>query len=154
MPRAGGQVRLPSGSRGGQAILEYVLVFAVVAAAILGIQVLAKRGIQETLKVAADDLSSVLPPSEAPYEQGLPPEELAQLNGMRYESGADTRDRRGELRAVPGLVIARESTFTTTDDSAIRAGPTDGGGFMTENVAVSTVATGTASSQVLGEVQQ
>ena len=134
---------------GGQAILEYVLVFAVVAAAILGIQVLAKRGIQATLKVAADDLSSALPPSEDPEEQGLPPEELAQLNGIRYEAGTDTRDRRGELRAVPGAVIARESTFTTTDDSTIRVGPTGGGGFLTDNVAVSTVATGTSSSQVL-----
>lgn len=160
MPRARGQAppfwgwHVTCPTRAGQAILEYALILAVVAAAVLGMQVYGKRGIQGVLKAAADDLSSVLPPSEDPREQGLLPEELAQLNGMRQEAGADARNRRGELEALPGTVVKRWSTFTTEEDITIRTGATAGGGFMTDNVAVSTVATGTSSASVLGEIQR
>ena len=154
MPRSGGEVRLPRASRGGQAILEYVLVFMVVAAAILGTQVLAKRGIQATLKVAADDLSSMLPPKDPDDPlAAFPREAAAQFDGLLYDAGADTRNRRGELVVVPGFVDSKESEVTRTDTSAIRMGATAGGGSLTEEVAVSSLTTGTSTASVVAEVK-
>ena len=42
----------------GQSIIEYVILIGVVAAAVLGMQAYAKRGIQAGIKVAADRIGS------------------------------------------------------------------------------------------------
>ena len=44
--------------RRGQSIIEYVILIGVVAAAVLGMQAYAKRGIQAGIKVAADRIGS------------------------------------------------------------------------------------------------
>ncbi len=125
--------------RGGQAILEYVLLFGVVAAAIIGMQVFGKRGIQATLKTAADDMS--------PFA-GLP--EKAQLEGMRQEAG-DKRDALG--RPMVGAMLASDASMTTVQESDINMGMTTGGGsFTAYNKDLSTTA-GTSSSKMVAEVK-
>ena len=45
-------------SVGGQAIVEYAILIGVITAAIVGMQTYAKRGIQATVKLAADQIGS------------------------------------------------------------------------------------------------
>ena len=44
-------------TRGGQAFVEYAILFAVVAAALLGMQLYAKRSLQGGIKMAVDRMS-------------------------------------------------------------------------------------------------
>ena len=123
----------------GQAIMEYLLLFGVVAAAITGMMVYAKRGIQAGLKVAADDLT--------PFP-GDP--EKAQIEGMRQETG-DTRTPAQTL--VAGLTVASDSSATTTQQSSIDRGAVGGGGsFVTYNPDRS-VTNGNSTSKVVAEIK-
>ena len=128
--------------RAGQAILEYVLLFGVVAAAIIGMQVFAKRGIQATLKAAADEMSPF--PGNA---------EKAQIEGMRQDSGEAIAGRGVQRRVKPGDVIARDSAVTSTERSDIRVGATLGGGAFTDyGVGATTTTTGSSSATVVSEM--
>lgn len=132
--------------RAGQAILEYALLFGLVAAAILGMQVFAKRGIQATLKVAADDLSPVPGDGEA-----------AQIDGMRQDSGESITLGPGstQQRVRPGDVVARGSLVTTTERSAIGVGATLGGGAFTDyGAGATTKTTGTSSATVVQDMDE
>ena len=115
------------------------MIFGVVAAAITGMMVYAKRGLQAGLKTAADDMS--------PFA-GLP--EKAQLEGMRQEAG-DTRDALG--RPMAGATLASDSSMTTAQESDINMGMTTGGGsFTAYNTDLSTTQ-GTSSSKMVAEVK-
>jgi Flp pilus assembly pilin Flp len=88
----------------GQSVLEYAILVGIVMAAILGMQIYAKRGIQAGIKTAADQLGD-------------------QLKGMQYESG----DRQRSVIAA-GDALTRESAVTTASDRRIRTRATAGGG--------------------------
>ena len=61
-----------------QSFIEYALLLTVIAAALLGMQLYAKRGIQAGIKTATDRMS--------PFPND-PQGELAQLAGMNQEAG-------------------------------------------------------------------
>ena len=123
----------------GQAIVEYLLLFGVVAAAITGMMVYAKRGLQAGLKVAADDLT--------PFP-GDP--EKAQIEGMRQETG-DNRTPGQTL--VVGLTVASDSSSTTTQGSNIDRGAVGGGGSFTTYNADGSVTNGNSTSKVVAEIK-
>lgn len=125
--------------RDGQSITEYLLIFAVVAAAMTGMMVYAKRGIQAGLKVAADDFSPF--PSDP---------EKAQIEGMRQETG-DSRAP-GET-VVTGLTIARDSSETTNQQGDINRGAVVGGGAFTTYNADGSVTQGSSTSKVVAEIK-
>ena len=128
--------------RAGQAILEYVLFFGVVAAAIIGMQIFAKRGIQATLKAAADDMSPF--PNDG---------EKAQIDGMKQDSGETIAGRGGQRRVKPGDVIARDSAVTTTERGDTRVGAVLGGGAFTDyGAGATTTTTGSSSATVVSEM--
>ena len=122
----------------GQSVTEYLLVFGVVAAAITGMMVYAKRGLQAGLKAAADDMR---PMPDTP--------EQAQIDGMRQETG-DTREP-GET-VVVGLSIAKDSSSTTNQQSDTNMGAVAGGGHFTTTADNSTTQ-GTSSSKVVAEIK-
>ncbi len=62
----------------GQALAEYAILIGIVTAAILGMQVYAKRGIQAGIKLATDQMSPF------PDDRGG---RQAQLAGNQYEAG-------------------------------------------------------------------
>ena len=123
----------------GQSIVEYLLVFGVVAAAITGMMVYAKRGVQAGLKAAADDLTPF--PGDA---------QKAQIEGMRQEAG-DVRDTQGRMMA--GMRVAADSSMVTTQDSNIDTGLTGGGGYVTTYNADGSQTQGTSSSKVVTELK-
>lgn len=91
----------------GQSIVEYVLVVMVVSAAVMAMSTYAKRGIQASVKVAADRLSPC--PDDAKGER-------AQLEGMRVESG----DTCGQTTTTPGRVLVkREAVRRDTEEEHI-----------------------------------
>gem|GEM_PF-915671 len=101
-------------SRQAQATAEYALLIGVVTAAMLGIQLYAKRGIQAGVKAAADQMSPFADDSRG---------EVAQAEGMSYETG----DRTKRAFAV-GFVLANKSSLKThqahTSASQMREGGT------------------------------
>lgn len=129
-------------SHRGQAIAEYLLLLGIVAAAILGMQVYARRGIQAALKAVADDLSPVPGDGEA-----------AQIEGIRQEAGESSG---GAPRGVAarGVVVDRDSSFTTTERSEITRSELAGGGHKTDyGAGATTTTTGTSSSSVVTEIK-
>ena len=98
----------------GQAIMEYAILIGVVTAAMLGMQLYAKRSLQAGIKTAADQLS--------PYPDD-PHGERAQLDGMRYESG----DRKTRVFAV-GDAMVNESAARTVVHQVATTSTTTGGG--------------------------
>jgi len=86
----------------GQAIVEYAILIGIVTAAIVGMQVYAKRGIQAGIKLAADQVGN-------------------QLDGIRYES----RERREKVTASRGDVLVMESASRSTTEPNPGQGVTD-----------------------------
>jgi Flp pilus assembly pilin Flp len=87
-------------------MVEYALIIAMVAAAVVGMSAYMKRGVQSNIKAAADAMS----PMRALNSKADPTGEAAQLMGIRYESG----DRRPtNSTSLLGTVLARESAVTT-----------------------------------------
>lgn len=119
--------------RTGQSLAEYAVLLGVVVAVIVAMQVYARRGIQAVLKISADELS--------PFGTAADPDgELAQLEGMRQESGDPQRDASGQPIVAPGMALARESGSTTAVNRAIHHAESLGGGM------VRTIQTDTMSS--------
>ena len=87
--------------------MEYALIIGVVAAAVLAMSAYAKRGIQSGIKTATDAIS----PSRWLDPNADPNGEIAQLNGIREESG----DR--QQNGLIGEVVVRESETMTTSRS-------------------------------------
>lgn len=110
----------------GQAIMEYALLLGIVTAAILGMQLFAKRGIQAGVKTMADRLS--------PHASD-PSGELAQRDGIRYES----RDRTDKVVGVGSVLSRRSQTRATADQTITTAVVADG----SATTAVTTDATAT-----------
>jgi len=83
--------------RGGQAAAEYALLLGVITAAMVGMLLYAKRGIQAGVKSAADRLASGAA-------------EQSQQAGMQYESG----DRTNKAVAEGAVLERRSATQTGT----------------------------------------
>ena len=90
----------------GQAFVEYAILFAVIAAALLGMQLYAKRSLQGGIKMAVDRMSPH--PGDANGEQ-------AQADGIRFES----RDRQDKVIASVGSVLARDSSTTAVSNQTL-----------------------------------
>ena len=127
--------------RDGQTITEYLLIFAVVAAAILGMQVYARRGIQAAVKTAADRMSPVAGDTSG---------QAAQLLGIRQESG-DSRDALG--RPIIGATVASDSSMTTKQQSNTDLGATAGGGYVTTYNADGSTTQGSSTSKAVVEIK-
>lgn len=126
----------------GQSVAEYLLLFGVVAAAVMAMLVYAKRGVQAGLKASADQMT--------PFTVvGATPEQV-QVAGMRQETG-DTRDP-GEP-VVVGMAVARDSTTVTTQGSNINTQAAWGGGQTVTHNANLTQTVGTSSSKVVAEIK-
>lgn len=96
----------------GQAFAEYAILIGLVTAAMLGMSLYAKRGLQAGIKMAADDLSPFKVESG-----GDPQGEKAQVAAVRYES----RERRDRAVGVPGTILVNEATVRTRSDRAQEA---------------------------------
>ena len=120
----------------GQSIVEYVLVVMVVSAAVMAMQTYARRGIQASVKVAADRLSPF--PDDVRGEQ-------AQLEGMRSDSG-DTTD---QTITTPGHVLARRSASRsdTEEEHVFKETP----GVVIERTITRSVTTTTGTLVVPGK---
>lgn len=120
----------------GQSIVEYVLVVMVVSAAVMAMQTYAKRGIQASVKVAADRLSPV--PGDGSGEG-------AQLLGMRSDSG----DRPSQRITTPGRVLARRSATRrdTQEEQVFKETP----GVVIERTITRSVTTTTGTLAVPGK---
>lgn len=85
----------------GQSITEYVILLGVVAAAVLGMQSYAKRGIQAGIKAAADRIGS--------QQQGLEdinlslPWKFTEVSVIRTQSDATRMTR----QMTPGVVMTQ-----------------------------------------------
>ena len=102
----------------GQAVAEYAVLIGVITAAMLGIQLYAKRSIQAGVKVAADQMSPCVGDPCRPDPTG----ETAQAYGMNYETG----DRTQRAFAV-GFVLANESAMQTRQAHATTSATSEGG---------------------------
>ncbi len=78
----------------GQAILEYTIVLGVITAAILAMQLYAKRGIQAGVKVMADQIGD-------------------QADGIRYESGERQNKVVAEGKTIERLTAAAQALERT-----------------------------------------
>ena len=96
-----------------QAFAEYAILLGIVAAAILGMQLYAKRGIQAGIKMAADQMSP-----HAKDADGA----KAQADGMRYESGERTT-----AVVAAGTVLDRQSAARTQKTQTVGARTATGG---------------------------
>jgi Flp pilus assembly pilin Flp len=114
--------------RHGQAIVEYAILIGIVTAAILGMQIYAKRGVQAGVKMMADRMSPAV---------NDPQGERAQLEGMRYESG----DRRTSV-VSEGAVLIREAQTRTRVRQDTQVATTAGGGVTRTIRADETTTTG------------
>ena len=123
--------------RRGQSIAEYLLIFAVVAAAIMTMQVYAKRGIQGVVKTAADQMSPVAGDANG---------RAAQLLGIRQESG-DTQQK-----IVSGRVLEKSSEITTMTNQT-RTMDDGVGGSHTRDEQEITQSSGTSTSHVISQVK-
>lgn len=113
----------------GQAMAEYAVLIGVITAAMLGIQLYAKRGIEAGVKVAADQISPCVGDPCADDPQG----EQAQAAGMSYETG-DRTSRAfaigGDQTAKPfaiGTVLANESGVNTRQAHTTTTAMSEGG---------------------------
>lgn len=113
----------------GQSIVEYAILLGIVTAAVLGMQVYAKRGIQAGLKMTADSLSPFAP-NDADGEK-------AQVDGMRYDSG----DRQTTVFAS-GMVLDRRSATRTALAKSVNTKTLLGGGVEKTIVSDSVANTG------------
>jgi len=95
-------------TREGQAFVEYAILFAVVAAALLGMQLYAKRGIQASIRMVTDRIGS-------------------QSDGIQFES----RDRQDKVIASAGFVLARDSSTTAVSDQTLATAAVPGGSLST-----------------------
>ena len=133
--------------RRGQTILEYLMIFAVVSAAILGMQVYAKRGIQATMKTAADQMSPVADDADGRAAQAL---------GMQLESqeiDVDPQKPQKRKQIVPGKMWKKGSLFTTNANQNRTTNETDGGGHETIDTD-QTSSFGASTSQVISKVKE
>lgn len=103
--------------RNGQAIFEYALLLAVVAAAVAGMQLYVKRSIQAGVKMTADHMS--------PFDAD-PDGEEAQFAGIRYES----RDRQTDIFST-GSTVDRKSKSQTVADQRINTQAHEDGSVTT-----------------------
>ena len=103
--------------RRGQSIVEYAVLIAMVIAALTGMQIYAKRGIQAGVKAAADQIGD-------------------QQTGMKYESG----ERRNQAIAA-GTVLDRRSSTTAESTQTNRLEQARGGG-VTRTIAEQTSTAG------------
>ena len=126
----------------GQTILEYLMIFAVVSAAMLGMQVYAKRGIQAAVKIAADQMSPVEGPED---DKGW----VAQVFGMWQEFG-DPKQR----KQIPaGSVVDKGSTITTTGHQQRTMNEDEGGKRRVSIDEDVTQSSGTSTSVVLSKLK-
>ena len=125
--------------RRGQSILEYLLIFAVVSAAILGMQVYAKRGVQAIVKTAADQMSPVTDDADG---------RKAQVLGVRQESG----DMQKGIDS--GSVLEKNSSMTSVATQRREIDGLADGGRKTRDEVDSTETTGTSFSRVVAKVKK
>ena len=78
----------------GQTLTEYALIIGVVLAAVTGMQTYIKRGIQSSLKVAADQIGD-------------------QQRGLQYEAGDRVGSVPGTTPTTPGTVLDQQSSTRT-----------------------------------------
>ena len=129
----------------GQSILEYLLVFAVVSAAVYGMQVYAKRGVQAIVKTAADQMSPVADDADG---------QKAQILGMRLESQElDDGTKKTRKQIVVGRVLKKDAFFKTNTSQKYTMEETVGGGHGTK-VADETTSTGHSTSEVISKVKE
>ncbi len=114
------------------------MLIGIITAAMLGIQLYAKRGIQAGVKVAADQMS----PCVGDPCVSDPTGESAQANGLSYETG----NRTTRAFAV-GLVLANKSAIRTHQEHTV----TNAIGF--EGAAQRTIEPGQDVVQTTGELQ-
>ena len=126
------------GGRRGQSIAEYLLIFAVVAAAIMAMQVYAKRGIQGVVKTAADQMSPVERDADG---------KAAQLLGILQESG----DRQQKI--VSGSALEKSSDIETFVHQDRMKEEKEGGEHVTTTREDSTRSSGTSTSRVISQVK-
>ncbi|MBI4322867.1 MAG: hypothetical protein HY596_01180 [Candidatus Omnitrophica bacterium] len=105
---------------------EYAVLIGLLTAAVLGMQLYLKRGIQAGVKVAADQMS--------PHAND-PTGEKAQVDGMRYESG-----ERSQAVVATGSVLERKSAARTLRQRTANMTATTGGGVQRQ-IATDTAAT-------------
>ena len=102
--------------------MEYALTLAMVATVVIGMQVYAKRSIQGVLKFGADQLSPCKNDKNGA---------LAQLEGMRYETGEHlTRPCETERSGIPmpaGTGVNRQSSTQTVTSGIITESELSGG---------------------------
>ncbi len=98
------------GNAAAQAVIEYAILIGIVTAAVVGMQVYARRGIQAGVKRAADQFSPFQPDPDG---------ERAQEAGMRYEVG----DREGSGKLKPGTVLEQRSGSRSTVSDATQTKP-------------------------------
>jgi len=103
--------------RDGQALMEYAVLIDLVVAALVGMQVYTKRGIQAGIKEAADQIGD-------------------QQGGMKYESG----ERRNRTVAA-GTVLDRRSS-TTAESGRTNRDVQGAGGGLTRTIAEQTSTAG------------
>ena len=125
--------------RHGQTLLEYLLLFAVISAAMLGMQVYAKRGIQAVVKTAVDEMSPVPGDTDGRTAQAL---------GMQQESG----DRQKQISS--GSVLEKRSVITTVTNQTRTAEEKEGGRHVMSVTRDETAATGTSTSRVVSKVKE
>lgn len=127
--------------RGGQAVIEYAILLATVTAAFLVMQVYAKRGIQGAIKTGADALSPFRANEDAGFDTTG---ELAQADGMRFESGDST------FHLSPlGLVLANESSSATEPVATVMSRIELPGGVVIRNMRVGSTSTGSSRARVV-----
>ncbi len=97
---------LRSSASRGQAFAEYAILLVIVSAALLGMQVFARRGLQAGIKMSADALS--------PHANDTDGKQ-AQRDGIRYES----KDRQNKAVAS-GTVLTMMSRTRALGDQEIR----------------------------------
>ena len=112
----------------GQTIAEYAVLLATLTAAIVGMQLYARRGIQMAMKVASDRISPFA--NDADGKQ-------AQVAGIRYEAG----DRRQSVVAA-GTTIENASEVSTQVDKTTQVAEQLGGVHVTTVVGDVTTTTG------------
>ena len=131
--------------RAGQVMLEYAILVGLAIAAVAGMQVYARRGIQAGIKGATDRLS--------PFADD-PDGAKAQVEGVRYESG----ERRNRDVIAAGTTLARKSAINTVVNRTVQDDEADGSRTHTirqDEVSSSGALAGGASStsQVVVEVR-
>ena len=130
--------------RRGQSIAEYLLIFAVVAAAIMTMQVYAKRGIQGVVKTAADQMSPIVDPVTKE-----PNARAGQALGIFQEAGDQKK-----LKEMPaGAVAWKESSVTTDAHRTYTTRDVEKGGHEVVDDTDVTHSTGTSTTQVTVEMR-